>query len=165
MSVLQSMQTRRRTLDNWQEHTKNFRAQDPSRTQDRWFIRRQSSCSRNGHDPWGTRPWHPTWGGFWLKPVLAKNLQTLKATSNLVQKELSRKTTMWIFTGVMAMMIGTSMVLPTKDKEEGLLASSIIALDSFLTHLACFQVQQSVVTISSSSVSYTHLTLPTICSV
>jgi hypothetical protein len=68
--------------------------------------------------------------------VLAKNLQTLKATANLVQQELSRHTMMWIFTGVMAIIIGTSIVNPMKDMEEGVLLSSIIALNSFLTYLA-----------------------------
>ena len=48
------------------------------------------------------------------------------------------------------MMIGTGTVLPTKDKEEGALVSSIVTLNGFLTYLACFHVRQSAVTISSS---------------
>ena len=72
--------------------------------------------------------------------MLAKNLQTLKATANLVQKELSRHTMMWIFTGAMAIMIGTIIVFPMKDKREGVLLNSIIVLNSFLAYLSCFQV-------------------------
>ena len=56
---------------------------------------------------------------------------------------------MWIFTGVMAIIIGTSIVDPMKDMEEGVFLSSIISLNSFLTYLAHYQVRQSIITISS----------------
>jgi hypothetical protein len=67
--------------------------------------------------------------------VIVKNLQTLKAIKKLIPIGFSRKVFTWLFTGLMGILIGTSIGASMMGQGEGVLLNSTLSINCFFIHI------------------------------
>ena len=86
--------------------------------------------------------------------MIAKSQETLKAFKKLIPLVLSKLILTWLFTGLIGAIIGVSIGSSLMGKGEGILLSSVLSMNCFLTYMASFSVNHNIITMSSQFCSY-----------